>query len=89
MGGKMKPFKIELTVTAVVMAEDESHAFEVAAQRHRDILGDVWVGLVSLSQAEPIPTLADLPKHWDGMCIPYNGDGNTRLSEILAPKEPE
>jgi hypothetical protein len=35
-------------------------------------------------------TEADLKRYkWDGQCIPYGGDGNTRLSDILAALEPE
>lgn len=80
----MKPYAITLSVVAVVMADDESHARQVADREKREILGDAYGKVLQFSNAVEIKSVADLaPIHWDGLCLPYGGDGNTRLSETL------
>jgi len=29
----------------------------------------------------------DLAHGWDGECIPYGGDGNTKLADLLVPNK--
>lgn len=78
----MKPYFVEIRTVAVVMAVDSSHAYAVARQNVRDAVRDADPEIRVLSDAK---SEADLNRHgWDGMCIPYGGDGNTRLSEIFA-----
>jgi hypothetical protein len=78
----MKPYVVEFTFRTVVMGEDEIRAYGVARDQFRDIVRDetpdIWV------EGE-VRSEDDLPEGWDLMCLPYGGDGNTRLSEILAP----
>ncbi|WP_454751653.1 hypothetical protein [Cupriavidus necator] len=81
----MKLFTVEISVTAVVMAESEMEAYSVAAYEAREI----W------SDAEPdigvhgeVQSLDRLPEEWDGMSLPYGGDGETRLKDLLPETEP-
>lgn len=79
----MKPYVVEMTVRTVVMADDEHHAFSVARDEFRDIARDekpdVWVD-------EEVKTEADLPPGWDIGCLPYGGDGKTRLADIIGAR---
>ncbi len=78
----LKPYLVTLESTAVVMAEDETHAYDVARMQKRDICSDGDMSIFVGSQAT---TEADLTVNgWDGMCVPYGGDGNTRLKDIFA-----
>ncbi|WP_027798295.1 hypothetical protein [Paraburkholderia dilworthii] len=86
----MKPYAITMSVTAVVMAENEQHARIVAERDKREIFGDVYGDQIKYSPATEMTCEADLEKvGWDDLCIPYGGDGNTRLSDILAAVESE
>lgn len=78
----MKLYSVELKVIAVVEAEDENEAIQAAEDGKREIFGDVdGPDITVLSEVE---SLSDLTDGWDGDCIPYGGDGNTRIHELLA-----
>lgn len=79
----MKPYAIEVSFQMVVMADSADHAVEVASDHTSDAWGDL-IG-PDLGIAREIESEADL-KHisWDGMCLPYGGDGEMRLKDILA-----
>ena len=77
----MKPYLVEITTYAVVMADDESHAYAVANSYKRDALGDDPDPRIEI-ECE-VTKLTDLAHGWDGECIPYGGDGNTRLTDLL------
>ena len=77
----MKAYMVEITTHAVVMADDEAHAYDVAENYKRDAFHD-----------DPNPRIeilgevvcVDQFEHgWDDECIPYGGDGNTRLGALL------
>ena len=77
----MKAYMVEITTHAVVMADDEAHAYDVAENYKRDAFHDdpnprigIWGEVVRVDQ---------LKHGWDGECIPYGGDGNTRLGALL------
>ena len=77
----MKAYMVEITTHAVVMADDEAHAYDVAENYKRDAFHDdpnprieIWGEVVRVDQLE---------HGWDGECIPYGGDGNTRLGALL------
>jgi predicted oxidoreductase (fatty acid repression mutant protein) len=85
----MKPYAITLSVVAVVMADDESHARQVAENERREIFGDAYGKVLQFSDATEVKTLAELTRvHYDGVCLPYGGDGETRLQDILAGVAP-
>ncbi|QHS09033.1 hypothetical protein [Sinimarinibacterium sp. NLF-5-8] len=80
----MKAYMVEITTYAVVMAEDEGHAERVATDYRHDALGDDWNPRIEVERE--VTRLEDLDHGWDGQCIPYGGDGNTRLSALLTPE---
>ena len=77
----MKTYLVEITTYAVVVAEDEDHAKQVATNYKHDVLGDDRNPQVEVERE--VTRLEDLEHGWDGECIPYGGDGNTRLNAIL------
>jgi hypothetical protein len=79
----MKLYMVEVTTYAVVMARDEIHALNVADAYKRDIFGDDPSPNIDVDRA--IEKLSDLKHGWDGECIPYGGDGNTRLADLVTP----
>jgi hypothetical protein len=83
----MKPYAVEVSFTMVVMAEDETDAYQCARENASEAWGDTYDPRIDV--CEQMQTEADLKRHrWDGQCIPYGGDGNTRLSDILSTLEP-
>lgn len=85
----LRLFAVELTVIAIVQAESEQEAEVVAESERRDICNDtdMEVGFVS-----EVKSLKDAQSHgWDERCLPYGGDGNTTVGELLEQiaKEPE
>lgn len=80
----MPLFNVEVTIatTLVVEAADANDAYFVAKDSIQQAIKDappqtdIFVrGQVSSEQ--------DLSAGWDGDCLPYGGDGNTRLRELL------
>jgi hypothetical protein len=84
----MRPFAVEVSFTMIVMAEDEGDAYQCARENASEAWGDTYDPQFDV--CEQMKTEDDLKRHkWDGQCIPYGGDGNTRLSDILAAIEAE
>lgn len=79
----MKPYMVEITTYGVVMAEDEAHAHQVADSYKREIFGADWNPRIEVDGA--VVKVEDLAHGWDGECIPYGGDGNTKLADLLVP----
>ncbi|MCE5180500.1 MAG: hypothetical protein LLG15_01740 [Betaproteobacteria bacterium] len=79
----MRAFLVEITTVAVVMADDADHAYLVVEDLRRDICGEDDNPSISVGDAEL--TLTSLPNGWDGRCIPFGGDGNTTLAELMKP----
>ena len=82
----MKPYTVELTVTAVVMASNEMEAHTAAIDYAREIWNDVDPDIDVHGE---IKALDRLPESWDSDCLPYGGDGETRLKDLLPETEPE
>jgi hypothetical protein len=83
----MKPYAVDITWTAVVMAATSEDATEAARLNLSDITR--WDS-PDYSQGKPIKSMGELCAiGWDGQCLPYGGDGSTRLSDILAEPAPE
>lgn len=76
----MKFYRVEFTMTAIVQAEDEGDAYSVADDAWRDIRSG---SDPCISIGDEVRSLAELTDGWDGMCLPYGGDGNTRLQDLL------
>jgi hypothetical protein len=81
----MKPYFVKYTVTAVVMAEDESHAWQVARSHRSEVFGESDCNNICVEGE--VTRGEQLRGGWDLQCIPYGGDGNTRIGELIA-KEP-
>lgn len=80
----MKPYMVKITTWGVVMAEDGPHAHQVALNHKREIFGDDADPRIELEGV--VAKTEDLTgTGWDGACIPYGGDGSTRLHELLVP----
>jgi len=79
----MKLYTIEITSIAVIAAEDEACALEIASNiRDQIFFDDANPRIESNGENK---TLDDLSHGWDGECIPYGGDGNTRIKDLMPP----
>lgn len=79
----MKPYLVEITTFAVVMAHDESHAYKVADLYKRDAFADDPNPRIEVDCE--VKSANDFAHGWDEECIPYGGDGSTRLRALLPP----
>ena len=77
----MKAYMVEITTHAVVMADNEAHAYVVAESYKRDAFHDDPNPRIEIEGE--VAHVEQLDHGWDGECIPYGGDGNTRLSALL------
>lgn len=77
-------FVIESVVVTVVQADDEDHAFQLAKEACKEAANDT--GFKHTHVDREVKQISDLPAGWDGMCLPYAGDGNTRIAQILTDK---
>ncbi|OGB00825.1 MAG: hypothetical protein A3E79_01025 [Burkholderiales bacterium RIFCSPHIGHO2_12_FULL_61_11] len=75
-------FAVEIKTTAIVWADDADHAVLVARDHRREICGDVDMDISVKGEVKRIDQLA--AHEWDGECIPYGHDGDTRLMDLLA-----
>ncbi|BAO88956.1 hypothetical protein [Caballeronia cordobensis] len=81
----LKPFAVKIELTAVVMAEDAAHAIYVAKCHKHDVASDDeghFLPGIEITSEEQLDLYG-----WDGMCLPYGGDGHQRLRDILAALE--
>ncbi len=83
---EMPIFNVTVTMetTLVVIADDEGHAWDVARDNARTASSDAFE-TPQIHVTGEVRSVESLPAGWDGECVPYGGDGNTRLQEILAP----
>lgn len=82
-----KLYEVEVIVRAVIVADDMGDAIRVAMYEARDIVRND-----DLDDADvvcEIKNAAGLPQGWDAQCIPFGGDGNTRIEHYLANLPPE
>lgn len=77
----MKAYMVKITTHAVVMAEDEAHAYVVAGIHKHEALDDDLNPRIEIEGE--VAHVEQLNHGWDGECIPYGGDGNTLLSALL------
>lgn len=83
----MKPYSVEISFTTVVMAEDEAHALKVVEDTKREAFYETpdhdYRTPREITEEKQLAAIG-----WDGDCIPYSGDGETRLSAIIAALPP-
>lgn len=75
-----KLYEVEIKTTVVVLAEDERDAYSRAREDMSEIKSDMYFDVVVIKDL----TGETLPSDWDGMCIPYGGDGTTRIKGMRA-----
>lgn len=73
-------FAVRLSCVAIVEADDPEEAKAVAAEFKRDIVSDLNDFDYDLAGINVRQDQLEL-WGWDGMCIAYGGDGNTRLKD--------
>jgi len=84
----LKPYSVEISIVTVVMATDSTHAMQVAEETARESLGDVSHTDYDYGFGREIKDEKQLSSiGWDGDCLPYGGDGRTRLKDILTELE--
>lgn len=78
----LKPYVVTIKYTAIVMAESEIDAYSVACDHQREIQSDEEA---DISTGHELTGEDQLAAHgWNGECLPYGGDGNTKLKDIFA-----
>lgn len=82
----MPIFNVTVTMetTLVVIAEDENHAWEVARENARRDFDDADEA-PQIHVTGEVKSAEHLRDGWNGDCVPYGGDGNTRLRDLLTP----
>ena len=87
MAETLKPYFVELTYTAVVMAACAGDAeFKAESLGHR-IVGDCGAPWCNATEVRSLDHLKRLDSGWDGNCGAYGG-GEPRLSEVLPEEDP-
>ena len=86
----MPLYLLELTMTThvVVVADDEAHAYDVAEQNAKRAFDDDYSENPRISLNAEVRNASNLKHGWDGDCIPYGGDGSTRIRALLEPWKP-
>jgi hypothetical protein len=84
----MPIFEIQIETVAVVIAEDAAHAVEIVSDEMLQIVSDAIGSSLEVHSGTEIESLDELPRGWDPMCIPYGGDGDTRLKDLLPETQP-
>lgn len=80
----MKLMSVKCVVDYVIAVEDDANhqdAIDVAADCFSDAIRDLtsWDIEYAVAPYEPGSVIG-----WDGNCIPYGGDGETRTQDYLA-----
>lgn len=78
----MKPYFVELKISTVVMAENPLQAHLIAEEYGYEI-SDVEHHADSAELIESIEHLVKLDPEWSGDRVPYGGDLNTPLKQLL------
>lgn len=76
----MKIFEVNVTKTILVLAQDEREAELEAGTYESEEPGDVQV-------VGEITSMDQVPEQWKD-ALPYGGDGDLTIKQILTPPEP-
>ena len=71
-----------LDLDMVVEADNEDDAWNAAREDCRDAVSDSLQS-IQIHVIGEIKRTDKLPPGWDKDCIPYGGDGNTRIRDLL------
>lgn len=82
-----KLFAVEISSIVIVHAEDDKDALMIAEDQVRDICRDTYEFEYSNLGSE-IKTVKELRTYgWEKECLPYGGENNQTIEEILNEKE--
>lgn len=84
----LKPYFVELKIIAVVMAESGTDALGVAECYAEQICNDGELTADGATELNSLEQLKGCDDGWNGMCVPFGGDGNTPLKDLLPETEP-
>lgn len=84
----LKPYFVEMKITAVVMATSEEQAMLQAESHASSIVSDGQMCADSAELIESLQELASFDPKWTGDCIPYGGDKQTPLKMLLPEETP-
>ena len=73
---------VTLETLIVVVADDIDHAYKIANENTRDAIDNERPD-PDVNVRGEVTSERHLHGGWDGMCVPYGGDGNTRISALL------
>ncbi len=79
-----KLYTVTVHFDYVVVADDVNDADAIARGYIRDALSDMSIFDVDVDVEEGATAYG-----WDGDCIPYGGDGNTRTKDYQNANQPE
>lgn len=71
-----KLYTVTVSFDYVVVAQDTHDAYEVGLGYAKEALSDMSIHDVDMQVKPGVSAYG-----WDGMCVPYGGDGNKRTSE--------
>ena len=77
---------VRLETTIVVLADDEEHAYQVAQENTREAIDNDRPD-PNVNVRGEVTRERHLREGWDTNCLPYGGDGSTRLSAYLVQSE--
>lgn len=80
----LKPYTVELSVTAIVMAESDIDAHTAAIDYARDIWNEIDPDVDVHGE---IKSIDRLPADWTPDSLPYGGDGETQLKDLVPAEE--
>lgn len=75
----MPIYIVEVKTEMVVDAPDHVIAAEVAAEH----IKEADTGEFTYELGDLITSVDELPGTWTGICLPYGGDGESRLNTLL------
>lgn len=75
---------VSLEIQIVVVADDEDHAYQVSEENTREAIDD-YMPDPDVSVRGEVTDESHLRSGWDAECVPYGGDGNTRIGALLTP----
>lgn len=76
----MKMWNVEVSYVAVVLAGSQIEAEGVARRDAREIVSDS--DPADCTVTHEVKEIADFRDGWDGACLPYGGDGDSRINEL-------
>lgn len=79
--------RVQLDTVMVVEADDDEKAIKVAQNHWDDAVHDAGIK-PDVHVTGEVSSTRNLRDGWTEDCIPYGGDGNTRLKNMLTPGLP-